>query len=157
MVRDAERKLSVMPRASNDSWFRRRHGPAHAQPSPSHDGATIGERAVVPTTGGIQPFARTFPASAGVGHLSGQPGRPGGSGQTPQYHWHQDTHYHYTLSDAAQPARQGTQLQPPLPLPPALSRSGGCLVVFLVLLGAVLTFLVMLMGLALASQVLTLR
>lgn len=44
-----------------------------------------------------------------------------------------------------------------MPSPPQLTHSGGCLVVFLVLLGAFLTFAVMLMGLALAGQILTLR
>lgn len=79
----------------------------------------------------------------------------------PQYHWHQDTHYHY--HPAVQPAQASgrafpsTQLVPTMPSPPQLTRSGGCLVVFLVLLGAFLTFAVMLMGLALAGQILTLR
>jgi hypothetical protein len=46
---------------------------------------------------------------------------------------------------------------PTLALPPFVTLgSGGCLVVFLVLLGAFLTFMVMLMGFALLGQILAL-
>ena len=86
-----------------------------------------------------------------------------GDERAPHYHWHQDTHHHHYYAAAqAQDMRQlALSALPALPaLPPgqpALSRSGGCLVTFLVLLGAFLTFMVLLMGLALAGQILTLR
>lgn len=81
----------------------------------------------------------------------------------PQYHWHQDTHHHYyaqLASPQPQPPRQTAFALPSIPqavAQPRLAHTGGCLVVFLVLLGAFLTFLVMLMGLALAGQILMLR
>ncbi len=73
------------------------------------------------------------------------------------YHWHQDTyHHHYYAAQTL--GRGGTFALPAVPqLQSGLSRSGGCLVTFLVLLGAFLTFMVMLMGLALAGQILVLR
>ncbi len=75
----------------------------------------------------------------------------------PQYHWHHDTHHHHYYG-AQTSGRGGTSALTASPqLQPALSRSGGCLVTFLVLLGAFLTFMVMLMGLALAGQILALR
>ena len=86
-----------------------------------------------------------------------------GDRRAPHYHWHQDTHHHhyYAAAQAQDMSQLALSALPALPalLPgqPALSRSGGCLVTFLVLLGAFLTFMVLLMGLALAGQILTLR
>lgn len=86
-----------------------------------------------------------------------------GDERAPNYHWHQDTHHHHYYAAAqAQDMRQlalsALPAWPALPPgQPALSRSGGCLVTFLVLLGAFLTFMVLLMGLALAGQILALR
>jgi hypothetical protein len=75
-------------------------------------------------------------------------------------HHHQDTHHHhyYAASQAAGLTQLALPALPALPLgQPALSRSGGCLVTFLVLLGAFLTFMVLLMGLALAGHMLALQ
>lgn len=76
-----------------------------------------------------------------------------------QYHWHQDTHYHQTV--ARDPAQKDSQLQvagsTARALTSPLTLRSGCLVVGLVLLGALLTMLVMLMGLALVAQILAVR
>lgn len=108
-------------------------------------------------------------ASAWVnpGHTDDQSDRADQAGQLPprpQYHWHQDTHHHHYYAHAfhasPQSPHQAAFAPPYVPqvvAQPRLSHAGGCLVVFLVLLGASLTFLVMLMGLALAGQILMLR
>lgn len=94
----------------------------------------------------------------------GRPEQP--HGQPPQYHWQQDVHHHhycaYAPHTSTQPPQPGAASLPSLAsLPrlaqPRLSRAGSCLAVFLVLLGAFVTFMVMLMGLALAGQILMLR
>ena len=64
------------------------------------------------------------------------------------------------MPQQSMPPRQAAFALPSAPqavAQPRLSHAGGCLVVFLVLLGGFLTFLVMLMGLALAGQILMLR
>lgn len=155
-----------MPRASDNAWFGRRHGHSHALPRRSPPAAVQTSPSVVQTTTGDETIVRgvrtqlpatSFTTSAHANMHSDQTIRPDDVGQPPQYHWHQDTHYHYTLAAATPPAHEGRPALTTIPAPPALSRSGGCLVVFLVLLGALLTFLVMLMGLALAGQIFMLR
>ena len=101
------------------------------------------------------------------GHTDDQSDRADQAGQPPrrpQYHWHQDTHHHHYYFQGASPQRQlphqaafALPTVPQVVAQPRLAHAVGCLVVFLVLLGAFLTFLVMLMGLALAGQILMLR
>ena len=79
-------------------------------------------------------------------------GQTGPAGyEAPHYHYHQDTHHHHWYFPPA------VNNSPTLAFPPFVTLgSGGCLVVFLVLLGAFLSFMVLLMGFALLGQLLAL-